>query len=230
MSRNRRNGYEEDTPSFTRGSGSRSRAQNLHNASYSDYDDEDYTGYGDYGYEDYNTGYADDTFSGVYDDSSEDNNSYNEYDDDDYEDYGEIGSNYDTEDDPNWGYDNFDTFDDMEQTRRARKTLNRANDFVNDFQTFSPSEKNDMMNNARRGTNRGDLSKYLEALEKYDRGDINNYEMSKIQRKYANNPFWDTFRPSRDMIKKYGSGNKSTRWPMFKNEGGRWKAEIWRND
>ena len=226
MSRNRRNGYEEDT-SYMRGGKARGRALN---ASYNNYDEEDdnYTGY-----EDYNTGYEDDTFSGVYDDSSDPNYYDDEYGDEDYEDYGELGSNYDTKYDPNYGYDYFDEFEDVANKRRnTRKKAERANDFVDDFQTFSPTERSDMMNANRRGGQRmqNDLTKYLDYLEKYDRGEINNYEMSKIQRKYANNPFWETFRPSRDLIKKYGSGNKSTRWPMFKNEGGQWRPEIWRND
>ena len=229
MSRNRRNGYEENTPSFTRGS--RGRAQNFRNASYDDYDDEDYTGYGNYK-NDYNSdNFADEDYSSYEQDDNLDN--YEDEDTSSYDEYGEFGSGVD---DPNYGYDNYDGYEEYEDRTYAPSSRtprsggyrsNRANDYVNDVLSSSPAERRNRFGNGRANN---DLSKYLEALEKYDRGDINNYEMSKIQRKYANNPFWRTFRPSRDLIKKYGSGNKSTRWPMFKNEGGQWKAEIWRND
>ena len=224
MSRNRRNGYEEDTPSFTRGS--RGRAQNFRNASYDGYDDEDYTtispSYDDYDDTDYSTYDRDDNLDDYED---EDTSSYDEY--------GEFGSGVD---DPNYGYDNYDGYEEYEDRtyapsnrspRSAGYKSNRANDYVNDVLSSSPEARRNRFGN---GKANNDLSKYLDYLEKYDRGEINNYEMSKIQRKYANKPFWDTFRPSRDLIKKYGSGNKSTRWPMFKNEGGQWRPEFWRND
>ncbi len=78
--------------------------------------------------------------------------------------------------------------------------------------------------------NSDDLAKYLDYLERYDKGDLDNHDMGRIQRAYANNPFWQTFTPSRDLIQKYGSGNRSTRWPMFRKEGNRWVPEVWRNE
>lgn len=75
-----------------------------------------------------------------------------------------------------------------------------------------------------------DLRDYLNAIKRYDRGELNNYEMSKVQRKYAHNPFWKTFNPSKDLIKKYGNGNESTKWPMFELKDGQWTPNIWRND
>jgi hypothetical protein len=74
------------------------------------------------------------------------------------------------------------------------------------------------------------LDEYLDYLEQYDRGEIDNYQMSKIQRDYANKSFWDTFSPSPEMIEQYGRGERSTRWPMFEKRNRRWRPVFWRND
>ena len=148
--------------------------------------------------------------------------SSNYYNDSNYEDYGEIGSNYDITSEPDYaeyeaeGYEQEEKapsrldFSEAQTPRRNSSAPNRLD--------FSNSRNND------------DLSKYLEYLERYDRGDIDNHDMSRVQRRFANSPFWDTFQPSRDMIQKYGNGDRSTRWPMFRREGSKWKPEFWRND
>ena len=166
-----------------------------------------------------------DDFSGVYDDEG-------------YEDYGELGSNYNPEDDPDWGYDYYDTYDkpvpDWENSR-----ANRYADYMSrplDERERPEREIGTTPNTHRPQWESGPTSssseedEYLEYLDKYDRGDIDNYEMSRIQRRYANSPFWDTFRPSEELIEQYGSGNRSTRWPMFERRGGRWRPVFWRND
>ena len=160
------------------------------------------------------------------------------YDDEDYEDYGELGSNYDPEDDPDWGYDYYDTYDkavpDWENSR-----ANRYADYMSrplDERERPEREIGTTPNTHRPQWDEGPTSssseedEYLEYLDKYDRGDIDNYEMSRIQRRYANSSFWDTFRPSEELIEQYGSGNRSTRWPMFERRGGRWRPVFWRND
>ena len=60
----------------------------------------------------------------------------------------------------------------------------------------------------------------MEYIDRYDRDGIDNHDMSRIQRRFANKPFWNTFTPSRDMIHKYGRGNRSTRWAMFEKKNG----------
>lgn len=152
--------------------------------------------------------------------------SSNYYDDSNYEDYGDIGSNYDITSEPD--YEEYEA-EEYEQEEKAPSRL--------DFSEAQTPRRNSSAP-SRYGTapsrldfsNDDDLSKYMEYLERYDKGDIDNHDMSRVQRKFANSPFWDTFQPSRDMIQKYGSGDRSTRWPMFRREGGKWKPEFWRND
>ena len=161
------------------------------------------------------------------------------YDDYGYEDYGELGSNYTPEDDPNWGYDDYDGYGDYEARTyatdsRSPRSGGEANAQMLDKGRAAPKRlSSSVLNSAlkhRRSAQGDDLSRYLDYLEQYDRGDIDNYEMSRIQRAYADNPFWETFQPSDDLIRKYGNGNESTRWPMFRQEGSRWVPEVWRND
>ena len=78
--------------------------------------------------------------------------------------------------------------------------------------------------------NNDDLKRYMEYIDKYDNGEIDNHDMSRVQRRYANSSFWDTFNPSEKMIREYGSGNESTKWPLFEKKDGRWKPINWRND
>ena len=162
--------------------------------------------------------------------------SSNYYDDSNYEDYGEIGSNYDITSEPDYaeyeaeGYDEYDD-EGYEPEPKAPRRL--------DFREAQTPRRNSSAP-SRYGTapsrldfsnrNSEDLSKYMEYLERYDRGDIDNHDMSRVQRRFANSSFWDTFQPSRDMIQKYGNGSRSTRWPMFENKDGKWQPIIWRND
>ena len=164
------------------------------------------------------TGYDDDTYTA--------RPSSNYYDDSNYEDYGEIGSNYDITSEPD--YEEYEAESYAPEPKAPRRL---------DFSEAQTPRRNSSTP-SRYGTapsrldfsNSDDLSKYLEYLERYDRGDIDNHDMSRVQRRFANKPFWDTFQPSRDMIQKYGSGDRSTRWPMFRRENGKWKPEFWRND
>ena len=155
--------------------------------------------------------------------------SSNYYDDSNYEDYGEIGSNYDITSEPDYEEYEAESYAPEEkapsrldfseaQTPRRNSTAPSRYGTAPSRLDFSNSRNND------------DLSKYMEYLDRYDKGDIDNHDMSRVQIRFANSPFWDTFQPSRDMIQKYGSGEKSTRWPMFRREGGKWKPEFWRND
>ena len=217
-------------------------------------------------------------------DDYEDNNSM-AYPSDDYED-DEIYNPYrDNEtDDPNWGYDNFDTFDDdnrvfdvdtdsSDEEDYRNKPIpewrsSKANRYVdamkgypgekidrymNDFMDKTPRERLRQLgrdpNNIRYykdgtrtiGTHsesdppewaeeNDGLDEYLDYLDQYDRGEIDNYQMSKIQRDYANKSFWKTFSPSPELIEQYGRGDRSTRWPMFEKRNGRWRPVFWRND
>lgn len=164
------------------------------------------------------TGYDDDTYTA--------RPSSNYYDDSNYEDYGEIGSNYDITSEPD--YEEYEAESSAPEPKAPRRL---------DFSEAQTPRRDSKAQN-RYGTapsrldfrNDDDLSKYMEYLERYDKGDIDNHDMSRVQRRFANSPFWDTFQPSRDMIQKYGSGDRSTRWPMFRREGGKWKPEFWRND
>lgn len=165
--------------------------------------------------------------------------------DDDYEDYGEIGSNYTPDDDPNWGYDNFDGYEDYENSTYAPDSNNRLPrniDFsgVNVPPEYPPAGKAPASIDFSgvevppeyppRGKVRDDLNSYLEYIDRYDRGEIDNHDMSRIQRKFANSSFWDTFYPSKKMIREYGSGYESTKWPLFEKKDGRWQPIFWRND
>ena len=216
----------------------------------------------------------DEDFMGIYDD---DDVAY----EDDYED--EVINPYrdgGPDDDPNWGYDNFDTFDDEPRSRKPvpdieRYRNSRANNFVDhmgsnprdsernsanmyveNMLARTPEERLERLPNNRGliryedgtrtiGTHNDsdsarwghennytdpDEEQYLDYLEQYDRGEISNYEMSQIQHEFANKAFWDTFSPSENLIEQYGSGNRSTRWPMFERRGGRWRPIFWRND
>ena len=172
------------------------------------------------------------------------------YDDEGYEDYGELGSNFNPSEDSSWGYDNPDRYDydysgrnsneeeapdtldfsgvDVPPARETRKrtTAPYSSERVPSRIDFS---------NARYSGNNGssnsdDLSRYMEYIDKYDNGEIDNHDMSKVQRKFANSSFWDTFSPSEKMIREYGSGYESTKWPLFEKKDGRWKPINWRND
>ena len=122
------------------------------------------------------------------------------YEDEGYEDYGEIGSNFSPSDDPSWGYDNPERYN---------------------YDYSSGGGENNADN---------DLKRYMEYIDKYDNGEIDNHDMSRVQRRFANSSFWDTFSPSEKMIREYGSGNESTKWPLFERKDGRWKPINWRND
>ena len=185
--------------------------------------------------------------------------SRSQYDDEGYEDYGDLGSNYDITSEPNYGYDDTERYEDYKQheartyspsdrgaaprnldfsdARTANyplgKTQSRSRvqgtgqapnslDWSNSRTIAAPSE--------RYTQNDKDIEDYLGYIERYDKGEIDNHDMSRVQRAFANKPFWQTFRPSRDLIQKYGSGNRSTRWPMFENKNGKWQPIIWRND
>ena len=159
--------------------------------------------------------------------------SSNYYDDSNYEDYGEIGSNYDITSEPDYaeyeaeGYNNEEHTTEPKAPRRldfSEAQTPRRNSTTPSRNSTAPSR----LDFSNRDSE--DLSKYMEYLERYDKGDIDNHDMSRVQRRFANKPFWDTFQPSRDLIQKYGSGDKSTRWPMFRREGNKWKPEFWRND
>ena len=211
-----------------------------------------------------------------------------DYDDDDYDPYRDFGT--EVENDPNWGYDNFDTFDDDNRrgfqvfdanprddddeeedysdkpipewrNSKANKYVDamkgypgeKIDRFMNDFMDKTPRERLRHLdrdpNNIRYyndgtrtiGTHsesdppewaedNDGLEEYLNYLDQYDRGEIDNYQMSKIQRDYANKSFWKTFSPSPELIEQYGSGDRSTRWPMFEKRNGRWRPVFWRND
>ena len=164
--------------------------------------------------------------------------SSNYYDDSNYEDYGDIGSNYDITSEPDYeeyeaeGYDDEGYAPEPKAPSRldfSEAQTPRRNSSAPSKYGTAPSRL-DFSNANEYSRDSEDLSKYMEYLERYDRGDIDNHDMSRVQRRFANSPFWDTFQPSRDLIQKYGSGDRSTRWPMFRREGGKWKPEFWRND
>ncbi len=178
---------------------------------------------------------------------------YDDYfDDTGYEDYGELGSNYDITKEPNYGYDDPERYEAYKRHKARTSASERKAPSTLDFSNTQPARRTPStpvrnratapnrldFSGARTPTNtsRGDrqnsddLAKYLDYLERYDKGDLDNHDMGRIQRAYANKPFWQTFNPSRDLIEKYGSGNRSTRWPMFRREGNRWVPEVWRND
>ena len=212
--------------------------------------------------EDYGDYEADDDYSRYRKNNLEDNNFNEDYDDEGYEDYGELGSNYSPEDDPNWGYDDTEAFEDYKKrgskiyapnspvSPPERLDFSHAKahigpdayideDYFDDNGRFTGKKRarNTPSRNSQQNRNSGsylkddsDLRNYLNAIKRYDKGELNNYEMSKIQRKYAHNPFWKTFNPSKDLIKKYGNGNESTKWPMFELKDGQWTPNIWRND
>ena len=164
----------------------------------------------------------------------------NEYEDGygTYSDYPDNeGYDYDYEDE---GYDDLDsgyteTDDtDLEYADADREYRRQTRDYSARRSNAPSSLDLSANNSAPRGRfqtqNSSDAEKYLNYLERYDRGEIDNHDMSRIQRRFANKPFWKTFRPSKDLIEKYGSGNDSTRWPMFRREGSQWKPVFWRND
>lgn len=192
--------------------------------------------YDDYeGYEDYeDEGYAPPTHS------SRSDTVYDDYDDAGYEDYGEVGSDYDMTSEPDY-YDDYEEYTperkapsrlDLSDTQPPRRTPRTPVHNIGTAPYRLDFSETRTPNNVNRDYQRDsqDLAKYLEYLERYDRGDLDNHDMGRIQRAYANKPFWQTFNPSKDLIRKYGSGNRSTRWPMFRREGGRWIPEVWRND
>ena len=152
-----------------------------------------------------------------------------------YEDYGDIGSNYDLTSEPDYGYDeDYETEpyapDDEAPEEKAPSRLDLGDTQPTRSTRYSTPLRDGTAPDNLDFSNDEDLSKYLEYIDRYDRSDIDNYDMSRIQRKFANKPFWDTFNQSRDLIHKYGSGNRSTRWPMFEKKNGKWKPIIWRND
>lgn len=153
--------------------------------------------------------------------------SSNYYDDSNYEDYGEIGSNYDITSEPD--YEEYEA-EGYEQEEKAPSILDFSETQTPRRNSSAPSRYGTAPSRLDFSRNNDDLSKYMEYLERYDKGDIDNHDMSRVQRRFANKPFWDTFQPSKDMIQKYGSGDRSTRWPMFRREGNKWKPEFWRND
>ena len=161
----------------------------------------------DSGYDNYNEGYEDYDSENYYDDEG-----YENYDDGSYEDYGELAP----EDEADYEYNNYGD-------RSSRRTL--PSNVGRSYTRMPPARSNRFQTQDDK-----DIEKYLDYLERYDTGEIDNYEMSRIQRAYAKKPFWRTFQPSRDLIKKYGSGDESTHWPMFRREGSRWVPEVWRND
>ena len=157
--------------------------------------------------------------------------SSNYYDDSNYEDYGEIGSNYDITSEPDYAEYEAEGY---EPEEKAPSRLDFSEVQTPRRNSSAPSRYGTALSRLdfsnERSRDSDDLSKYMKYLERYDRGDIDNHDMSRVQRRFANSSFWETFRPSRDMIQKYGSGDRSTRWPMFRREGGKWKPEFWRND
>ncbi|MBQ7220819.1 MAG: hypothetical protein IJS28_07560 [Synergistaceae bacterium] len=170
-----------------------------------------------------------DNFMGVYDDEE------------DYNPYRDFGQERDN--DPNWGYDNFDTYDDgLTEEEYGRYMGSRANKYADymsrPLEDYERPEREIGVNSNNHSpqwengytTSSSDEDEYLDYLEQYDKGEISNHEMSRIQRRYAEKPFWDTFNPSEELIEQYGSGNESTRWPMFERRGGRWRPVFWRND
>ena len=188
----------------------------------------------------------DPNFMGVYDDDDE----YTPYDDfnpdkisprDDYEQgdyYGE-----DTrlrQEDYDWAMDNSPNgyVDDVmaspprERMRQLRKGVEGIRDYSDGSQSIGVHRNDyDEDNVWDSGPNYdSEEAEYLDYLEQYHRGEIDNYQMSKIQREYANSSFWNTFNPSRKLIEQYGSGEASTRYPMFERKNGRWRPVFWRND
>ena len=141
--------------------------------------------------------------------------------DEGYEDYGELGSNFKPSDDPSWGHDNFDRYDYDYSSGEDYGLEDTAPDSID----FSNPRN---FGNGRNSNN--ELSQYLEYIDKYDRGEIDNHDMSRVQRRFENSSFWDTFQPSEKMIREYGSGNESTKWPLFERKNGRWTPINWRND
>ena len=195
----------------------------------------------------YNDGYDD--YDESYDDYDPD---YVDDDLDDYE-YDPYTDDYDPTQESDYGYDNFDTYIKHNgryggtTTRQARRKAdeNRRRNIdesriggTTPFDKLTLDENSMVLGGDYPGQTHYDyynqhdkeLQKYLDAIDRYDRGDISNYDMHKIQRKYANADFWRYFKPSQDLIEKYGRGNRSTNWPLFRNEGGQWQPEFWRND
>lgn len=152
-----------------------------------------------------------------------------DYEDEGYEDYEDYeGDSYDGTD---RGYTPSDDTDlDYENTDYERQARNYSARRSNAPSSLDLSAARSAPRGRFQAQTNSDEEKYLDYLERYDRGDIDNHDMSRIQRRFANKPFWKTFRPSRDLIEKYGSGNDSTRWPMFRREGNQWKPVFWRND
>ena len=182
---------------------------------------------------------------------------HDDYDDEGYEDYGDIGSNYDITSETDYGYDeDYEGYKRQEartSSPSSRSIAPRSLDFSHARTAKYPLGKTQ---NISRGQAEGeapdslnwensrtiaapserysqddkDIEDYLGYIERYDSGDIDNHDMSRIQRAFANKPFWQTFNPSQKLIKQYGSGNRSTRWPMFEKKNGKWEPIIWRND
>ncbi len=101
--------------------------------------------------------------------------------------------------------------------------------FRGDSTNVPPYERKDRSYKQKRNGG-DDLASYMDYIERYDNGEIDNHDMSRVQRRFENSPFWETFNPSEKMIREYGSGNESTKWPLFEYKDGRWRPMHWRND
>lgn len=198
---------------------------NLDDASDLDYDrrprrSEDYDE--DENFSPYDLDYMDDPSWGYdnFDQYMDDSPSEEDYSDDDDDNLlYDVNYSDDKRNSPNRLYD-------VNYSDDKRNSPNRLYDVnYSDDQRNSPNRLYDINSN-----DDDELEEYLDYLDKYDKGKINNYEMSQIQHEYANKPFWETFSPSPELIEQYGKGDKSTRWPMFEKRNGRWKPIFWRND
>lgn len=168
-----------------------------------------------------------------------------DYGDEGYEDYGELGSNYDPTSEPGWGYDNFDEYNmdryggqrdgDIPQRRPASRDVSAqpsrrsrsvssgypsVDDTLGAIRTQDRAASRRVMPSLGRGADDGE-AEYLRYLSDFEQGRISEREMSRIQREFERKPFWQNFRPSRELISKFGSGNRSSVYPLFRqNEGG----------
>ncbi len=181
-----------------------------------------------------------------YDEDYNPDDYYTSYGDEGYEDYGEIGSNYDPTSESGWGYDNFDEYnidryggyndreiperrpasrDVSAQPSQRRRSVSSEYPSVDDtlgaIRTQDRAASRRAMPSLGRGSNDGE-AEYLRYLSDFEQGRISEREMSRIQREFERKPFWQNFRPSRDLISKFGSGNRSSVYPLFRQSRDGW--------
>ena len=166
-----------------------------------------------------------------------------DYEDEGYEDYGELGSNYDPRNDPNYGYDYFDEYNmdryggtndreiperrpasrdvSAQPSQRGSREYPSIDDTLGAIRTQDRAVSRRAMPSLGRGSNDGE-AEYLRYLSDFEQGRISLREMSRIQREFERSPFWQNFRPSRDLISKFGSGSRSSVYPLFRQSRDGW--------